>query len=316
MRLKEDIAGIAKLMFLYTIRFALGRLPLPAVHRLGDITGLVLVGEKGRIIREDLKSLLGAGESELDSIMRKTLQAFRKDLLEIWTFPSLNREKTNKMAYFEGLPNLDRALSKGKGAILCITHFGSWKMILPALGFNGYKVHQVAADPLVFVREGERFYHNRIMELEKRCESSLPAEFIYVSEKRSVRPIYRALERNEVVVLSLDGVISGKRMEMPFLNGSVFLSTSGASLSRTTGAPALPIFIVRQPDNRHKMIIHEPIAPDCADEQPYIKEWMDSFTEIFEDYVRRHPDHYARFLYTIRKYPISEVGNILKPVGR
>jgi len=309
----EKIINILKIIFLYSARYILQIVPLKVLHFTGNIIGNIMVGKKDQIMREDLTVLLGdMPAQELDGIMRQTLQNFRKDLFEIWTFPKLNRKRINRMAYFEGKEHLDNALNKGKGVILCITHFGSWKIILPAMGYNGYKVHQVAANPMVFARDNEMYYHNKIMEIELECESSLPANFIYVTEKKSVRPIYRALSNNESIVFSLDGVISGKRMQMPFLNGQILLSSGGASLSLSTGAPALPVFIVRQEDNRHKIIIHEPINPDTNDKEKYIGEWMTQFTRLFEQYVRNHPDHYARFLYTVRKYPIPDVGHVLK----
>ena len=114
-------------------------------------------------------------------------------------------------------------------------------------------------------------------------------------------------------MISLDGIVGGKRMPMPFLNGTLMLSTGGATLSLSTGAPALPIFIVRQRDNRHKIIIHKPFAiNNGSDKEKYVNEWMVNYTRLFEYYVRNHPDHYARYLYTIKKYPLPEIGYILK----
>ncbi len=273
-----------------------------------------MVGEKAHIIKRDLGMLLGnASTLDLDKILRHTMQNFRKDLLEIWTFPKLNRNKINKISYFEGFEHLKDALALGKGALLCITHFGSWKIILPALGYNGYTVNQIAANPLTFEKEEEAASHNKIMQMELECEAALPAKFIYLDKEKSPRQIYRVLENNEVVVISLDGIIGGKRMAMPFLNGTLMLSTGGATLSLSTGAPALPIFIVRQQDNRHKIIIHKPFAINNGrDKETYINEWMVNYTRLFEQYVQNYPEHYARYLYTIRKYPLPEIGYILK----
>jgi lauroyl/myristoyl acyltransferase len=117
------------------------------------------------------------------------------------------------------------------------------------------------------------------------------------------------------VVISLDGIIGGKRMAMPFLNGTLLLSTGGASLSLSTGAPSLPVFIVRQKNDTHKIIIHEPVLNqdnDSFDKETFVDTWMKNYTRLFEYYVRNYPDHYARYLYTIRKYPLPELGYVLK----
>jgi KDO2-lipid IV(A) lauroyltransferase len=313
--MEQAITNFFKTLFLYSIRFILPYLPLKVLYIIGNLSGYILIGGKTQIIKNDLRVLFGnLSEPDLDIILRRTMQNFRKDLLEIWTFPKLNRNKINKISYFEGFEHLQNALDKGKGAILCITHFGSWKIILPALGYNGYKVHQIAANPLTFEKDTEASSHNIIMKLELESESSLPAKFIYLDEGKSIRQIYRVLANNEIVVISLDGIIGGKRMSMPFLNGTLLLSTGGASLSLSTEAPSLPIFIVRQKDNKHKIVIHEPVANlnNGFGKEAFIDMWMKSYTRLFEHYVQSYPDHYARYLYTIRKYPLPELGYVLK----
>lgn len=310
----EGTINVVKILFLYSARLILPYLPLRTLYLLGDFAGKLFAGEKLHIMKEDIRILLGdVSDAKSHNIVEHAMRNFRKDLFEIWTFPKLTQKKINKMSYFSGIEHLDSAMRKGKGVILCITHFGSWKIVLPALGYNGYKVNQVAANPQVFVRNEEMCSHNKIMELELECEASLPAEFFYVDAKKSVRCIYRALKNNEIVVISLDGVIGGSRMAVPFLNGEILLSTGAAALSYSTGAPSLPIFIVREKNNRHKMIIHGPIEFDRGiGKEEYIRKWIWAFALIFEEYVSKYPDHYARFLYTIRKYPVSEVGMILK----
>lgn len=315
MAIEQTVTNFFKTLFLYSVRFTLPYLPLKVLYIIGNLSGYILVGKKKQIIKHDLRTLLGDfSKHDLDRVLRQTMQNFRKDLLEIWTFPELNRNKINKISYFAGFEHLQNALDKGKGAILCITHFGSWKIVLPALGYNGYKVHQIAANPLTFEKDTEASSHNIIMKLELESESSLPAKFIYLDEGKSIRQIYRVLANNEIVVISLDGIIGGKRMSMPFLHGTLFLSTGGASLSLSTGAPSLPVFIVRQKNNKHKIVIHEPVVnPDNGfDKQAFIDTWMKNYTRLFERYVQDYPDHYARYLYTIRKYPLPELGYVLK----
>jgi len=314
--MQQIIINTIKTFFLYSIRFILPYLPLKALYLIGNFSGYVLYGQKTQIIKDDLRMLFGnLSEPDLDIIIRHAMQNFRKDLFEIWTFPKLNQNKINKISYFVGFEHLQNALDKGKGAVLCITHFGSWKIILPALGYNGYKVHQIAANPLTFEKDTEVSSHNIIMKLELESESSLPVKFIYLDEGKSIRQIYRVLANNEVVVISLDGIIGGKRMAMPFLNSTLLLSTGGASLSLSTESPSLPVFIVRQKDNKHKIIIHEPVADlyNGFNKQAFIDTWMKNYTRLFERYVQDYPDHYARYLYTIRKYPLPEVGYVLKP---
>src|SRR3989304_1924369 len=159
--MQQIIINTIKTFFLYSIRFILPYLPLKVLYLIGNFSGYVLYGQKTQIIKDDLRKLFGSlSESDLEIIIRHTMQNFRKDLLEIWTFPKLNQNKINKISYFEGKEYIDNALEKGKGAILCVTHFGSWKIVLPALGYNGYKGNQAAANPLTFEKNTEGCFHN------------------------------------------------------------------------------------------------------------------------------------------------------------
>ena len=298
----DMLTNISKVFFLYSARLVLPYLPLKVIYFLGDILGYMMVGGKKELIRKEVILLLGCeSKHKQDRIIRRYVQNVRKNLLEIWTFSKLNRKKINNMIYLEGNKHLDKALSKGKGAILCVTHLGSHKIVIPAMGYNGYKVNQVAANPQVFVRKEKAFYHNKIMKLELESESFIPARFIYVKENKSVRPIYRALKENEIVLISLDGVIETERLTVPFLNSNISLATGAALLSFHTGAPAFPIFPIRQKDNRHKIIIHEPIEiQNMSLKEDYIKEWVLSFAYLFQGYVKNYPDHYIGWIASIK----------------
>ena len=87
-----------KTVFLYSVRFILPHLPLTIIYFIGNFLGSVMLGQKAQVIKDDLKALIGnMSEFELDTILRNTMQNFRKDLLEIWTFPKLNQNRINRM---------------------------------------------------------------------------------------------------------------------------------------------------------------------------------------------------------------------------
>jgi lauroyl/myristoyl acyltransferase len=216
------------------------------------------------------------------------------------------------MAFIDGMDHILNGLSRGKGVILCVTHFGSWKMVLPVLGYGGHRVNQVAVDPRVFIREGEAANHNLIMKLERRSEESLPARFFYLEPGRSVRAIHRALAANEIVVIALDGVVGDKRITLPFLRRTIRLTVGSAELAHATGAAILPVFTIRQGDNRHRIAVFRPLSDQGpVTRQAFVQRYMRYFNTLFQYHVKRHPDHYARFLYTIRKYPFPGQGSII-----
>ena len=235
-------------------------------------------------------------ESELEDIALKSICNYRKDLFEIWSFPRLSKNKIEKLAYIDGVEHLDKALKKGKGVLIGVSHYGSWKMIIPALAYKGYKVNQVGLDPRYFINDKRPAHHNLVMEMEYKSEQSLPANFIYIG--KFLRPIFRALAKNEVVINSFDGFMGSKKTEVPLLNSTLYLSQGPVNIAFKSGAPLIPAFAVRQKDNRHKITIHEEIPlHSYENNQQAIENGIESYGKLLEYYVREYPSHYGRILY-------------------
>jgi KDO2-lipid IV(A) lauroyltransferase len=288
-----------KILFLYSLRYLIPYLPHSALFPLANFIGVVFKSrQQVKIIKAELKKLFGdkKSDSELDHIAVESLQNNRKDLFEIWSFPRLNEKKIKNFAYVEGKDHLNKALDKGKGALIGVSHFGSWKMIIAALAYEGYKVNQIGLDPRYFVDETQPHHHNLIMDMEYLSDQSLPVNFIYIG--KLMRKAYRALAKNEVVIDSFDGFIGTKRIEVPFLNDTNTLALGPILLATRTGAPLLPTFAVRQGDNRHKITIHEEIPLDTdIDENAVMLQATEVYRKILEEYVEQYPSHYCRTLY-------------------
>lgn len=288
-----------KMFFLFSLRYILPYLPHKLICWSGEIIGfLSRKNKQSSIVQEELKKLLGNPKSdqELKRIAGKGIGNHKKDLFEIWCFPSLNGSKIKKFAYIDGGHHLDSALSQGKGAVIGVSHFGSWKMIIATLGYFGYPVNQIGLDPGYFIEDNKTQHHNIIMMLEAQSERSLPAKFIYLNREKTLRSAFEALRKNQVVINSFDGFIGKDILEVPFLRGNNKLSTGPIRLAASTGAPLLPTFAVRQRDERYKISIHKPIFIEST-KRSSIYRAMDEFKTIFEEYVALYPDHYCRTLY-------------------
>ena len=66
------------------------------------------------------------------------------------------------------------------------------------------------------------------------------------------------------------------------------------ALSLRTGAKIVPMFIIRQPDHTHQLIIDPPFTLEITeDRERDIRINAKRLTEIIESYVRRYPDQWA-----------------------
>ena len=179
--------------------------------------------------------------------------------MEVLLFKSLNKRKIDQIINVTGLKKIDSVQSKNRGVILLISHFGSNKLVMPALGYRGYKINQIAGNPKEWIRIlGDELtpFSKNIFELELKNEQNLPAKFIYVF--KSMRPIFNHLKNNEIVCMAIDGGGGTKKEKISFLGREAMISAGPFRISQKTGAAVLPAFVVRQEDDTHKLIIEDP----------------------------------------------------------
>ena len=288
-----------KILFFYTVRYLVPHLPHWVLMKIAEVTGSInKKGARAEITQQQLRRLLGdaISDEEINRIALESMRSFHKDLFEIWCFPTLTKNKIEKIAPLKGREHLDDALRQGKGAIIGVTHFGSWKILIAALGYAGYRTNQIAVNPLDFDNENDTIINNKIMRLEYECERSLPVRFIYIG--RFMRQVYQALENNEVVIMSMDGVARRREKAFKLLNTTSALDVSPLKFALKNKIPYLPTFAVRGKDNRHSVVIHNPLELSNSKGMPVpLDQVFSDYIKIFEQHVREHPSHYARSLY-------------------
>jgi len=106
----------------------------------------------------------------------------------------LAKEDLERMVRIEGKENIDNALELGKGVIIQVSHFGSFILMLPVLGFAGYRINQLAGYPQL---KHHSPIHKYVFNANVRENESLPITFLHVD--KSIRPVINALKRNSSV---------------------------------------------------------------------------------------------------------------------
>ncbi|UCG68041.1 MAG: lysophospholipid acyltransferase family protein [Thermoplasmata archaeon] len=305
--LKELLEDTARWFFLYPCRMMIYRLPLRVNYVLGHLMGFALyhlMREKRKIMQQELLTIFNEkiSRKDVDRIVKKTFSLISKENIEILLFPRLTPEEVKRSSVVEGLNHLNKALRENRGVILLIAHLGNYRFVLPALGYRGYPMNQIGAPPTVW-KELEKNVSRmkaRALEFELECERSLPAEFIYYDT--FMRPAFGRLARNEVLVIAGDSVGAGKRIAVDFLNRIAQISISPFNLARKTGAPLLPVFVIRNEDNTHTVKIEERISlPIIKEKEKDEEDNVKRFVQLLEDYVKKYPDHYLKHLWWVQR---------------
>ena len=125
--------------------------------------------------------------------------------------------------------------------------------------------------------------------LEKR--NQLGIKTIYsVPRKECVEETLRSLRNNELVFIPVDQNFGTGGVFVDFFGQKAATATGPVVIARRTGATLLPCFIIRQPDDTHKLIFEPPfnlISGKDADDT--IAANIQGLTNIIESYIRRYP---------------------------
>ncbi|MBI5826125.1 MAG: lysophospholipid acyltransferase family protein [Deltaproteobacteria bacterium] len=215
--------------------------------------------------------------------------------IEVLVYPALDKGNIADFVECEGLENLDEALWRGKGAMLVFAHFGSNQMIMPAIGYRGYRMSQVSAPPTVWEEKlpGKKgAMWKRGLEIRWRHEQSLPVTHINVFG--TMKEVFLCLRRNEVLGIAMDGGGGRKRVAAEFLGGRAFFSTGAMEIAERTRCAVLPAFNVREGGGRHRLVIEPSMGVETG--EGFVERRTAAFVKRLEEYVRRYPGHYLGFL--------------------
>lgn len=230
------------------------------------------------------------------SLARKALVEFCQTDLEVLLFPRLTPERTAALVTIAGRDRLDAALAMGRGVMLAFGHFGANQMIMPAIGYAGYRMWQLSAPATVLnekLPEGRSPAVRRTREMRWAHELSLPVTHVNVFG--SLREAFSCLRGGNVLGVAVDGGGGEKRVAVPFLGRTAAFSLGPMLLAGKTGCAVLPCFMERAADGRMTLRIEEPL-PAVGPRHEDAAAATALFAERLSRAVIADPSHYLYFL--------------------
>lgn len=271
--------------------FILAWIPRFLLYLIADFFGTIAFYTKTKSIRwinENLKYAYGDEKSsrELDDIARNVCENLSRGFMECFRVIYRPPEKIAKNIKITGREHLDKALAKEKGVVAISAHLGNFLLLGPALGSAGYPYNVVVKDPPDAVIK-KIWRRGQINSLNMPIPAEPPLE--------CVRSTLRKLRAGEIVALIADEDRS-QGIPVEFFGKPAYSATGPAVISLRSGAPLVPIFVVREEKNRHHVII-EPegefsLGDDKEENIRIITSW---YTRIIEDMIRRYPDQWTWF---------------------
>ena len=184
----------------------------------------------------------------------------------------------------DGQEHLETALAKRKGVIALGAHLGAFTLLGTRLAVEGYPVN------IIINQESFPKLWKRLNTLQgivgQKIFSPKP---ITTSIKKSLN----CLRRNEILYLLADEQQRRGGIPVPFFGQKAFTPSGPALFSIKTGAPILPMFVLRDNRIQWTLVIGHPIEIEkTSDEKKDIEALTTKFTKAIEDSIRQTPSQW------------------------
>ncbi|MBI4608099.1 MAG: lysophospholipid acyltransferase family protein [Candidatus Rokubacteria bacterium] len=262
-------------------------LPLPLLlwlgRRLGSLAYWTLAGRRA-LAGENLALAFGGerGSDELDRLCRGSFEHLGMTAVEVCASLFASPAAALSRVRVEGLHHLNAAMARGKGVLLLTAHLGNWELLAATHGLSGHPLS-------IVVRPLDSSLLDRLV---TRARERSGAGVI--RKHRALREVLDALRRQRMVGILLDQNATRREgVFVPFFGRPASTSKSLALLALRSGAPVLPVFIHREADGSHRVVIEPEVPPPrTGDHRHDIVAYTAAFTRCVEDAVRRWPEQW------------------------
>jgi KDO2-lipid IV(A) lauroyltransferase len=260
-----------------------GTLPIEAGQRVGAAIGRMgfdLVRARRSTSTANIEASLGVSRSEATKIARASYANLGRSLMEFSAFARLTRAEVLDLVSTEGLENLDRVRSAGKGGVLISGHLGNWELIAAALSALDRPVHGLIG------QQSNTRVDDVMNDLRRRQDIRL------ITKSVALRKVLQVLKAGEFVVMLVDQDARKSGVFVEFLGQTASTVRGPALFAIRSGCPVLPTFVARV-GTRHRLVIEEPIYPvPMEDEDEQVRDLTQRYTDRITARVRMHPDEY------------------------
>jgi len=246
------------------------------------VLAYVFAKKQRKIALDSLGIAFGQEKSrrEIEEIARNCFIYMAKSAVELMFLFDKPRV-LKELVEIQGRQNLDKALAAGRGAILVSAHFGNFPLLLGRLAVDGYKAGGIMR-PMHDARVEKIF-------LEKRDKFGVKT--IYSQPRNEcVNNTITALRNNELIFIPIDQNFGTGGVFVNFFGREAATATGPVIFAQRTKAAIIPCFILRQPDDKHKIIFEAELElKEGKNPQDTILINIQRLTDIIESYIRRYP---------------------------
>jgi KDO2-lipid IV(A) lauroyltransferase len=276
---------ISETIFNALLKF-LGLFSKKQSERIADFLGKILfnVAKKHREIALDNLTYAFGNEKQPEEIERIARQVFInlvQVVFEIGWSLELDERHLSKQFKIDGCHHLIKAYEKGRGVLVLTAHLGNWELLSVLAGMIEFPM-SVVVRPLDF-EPLDHYVHN----LRTRFGGKM------IPKQRSFRKIIRRLARGEAVYLLMDQNVDWyEGVFVDFMGHRACTNKGMALLALKTGAPVVPVFMVREKSGLRAEFGPEVVTVKTGDRQKDIEINTQEYNRVIENVIRRYPDQW------------------------
>jgi len=222
-------------------------------------------------------------EGEIRSIAKRNFQNLGMMTIEFFRLPKMSVKAFETKVNIEGLEIYKKALDNKKGILLLLSHFGNWELMGLMSKFLGSSI-AVIARPI----KKNQWVNDLVREIRRGTGLEV------VSTEKASRKVTQLLSQNRMVGILIDQ--RAKRSEgiwVDFFGKKAPSTPALAVLAMRTGAPVLPIFMVRNGYRKHRLLIKEPLQlADTGNIKKDVETNTQLMNQTLESMIRQYPDQW------------------------
>ncbi len=237
-------------------------------------------------VHDNLRHLLGpqGNPGRIQEVARQIFRNQARNYYDLFRVAALSSEQIERLVTVRGWKHVEQALSAGKGLIVVTPHFGSMDIVAQMFAVRQYPVTVVA----------EHLRPEKLYQYVVSLRASKGINFIPIDS--FLRPLFRALRKNEIIGLAADRNLTETGMLVEFFGAPALLPDGHIQLALRTGARLVLVFGMRRPDNTFEAFIEPPLAlENRGDLEHDTRLGMSRLVTVLEKYIGQHPEQWVMF---------------------
>jgi len=282
-----------------TARFIPMRLGYYLAELCGDVFFLLSV-KRRKIVSDNIRHV---PDLELDKrrqlwTIRSVFKHVSKNYFDLTKLSQLRLDKLEENVTIEGWHHLAEAVNNTRGTIIASAHLGNFDFATQVLILRGIRMTMFVED-----FNSSPFLRNVAKLRQRNGARTLPVS------TSALREGLQILRHGGTISIVCDRGIRGNGLKVNLFGEVTLLSVGAVSLALRTGAAIVPIFSVRQSNNRCYIYVEPPLRLfDNGNRNRSVRAGLEKLTAIMERYIQQYPEQWV-VLEPIWKNQVDELSS-------